>query len=84
MLLEEFDENNSIIVEGELGEKFYIIYNGKVAVFKNTKVQDSSIHKGIQIVARKLCELGNGDSFGELALMHDAPRSASVIATEFT
>jgi CRP-like cAMP-binding protein len=84
MRLEEFEEKNAIIREGELGEKFYIIYSGKVAVYKNTKVQDNYLDKGFTLVARQLCELGSGDSFGEVALMNDAPRSASVIATELT
>ena len=84
MLIEEFEPENAIILEGELGDKFYIIYNGRVAVFKNTKVEDNSVDRGFKIVARQLTELSNGDSFGEVALMHDAPRSASVIATELT
>jgi len=84
MRLEEFEPDKSIIREGELGDKFYIIYNGKVAVLKNTKVEDHTGDRGFKIVARKLTELSKGDSFGEVALMHDALRSASVIATELT
>ena len=86
MTLEYFEEGTSIIREGSIGDKFYIIYIGKVGVYKNTKVVAEARTKERQtsVISRKLCELTNGDSFGELALMHDSPRSASVIAQEVT
>ena len=31
---------------------------------------------------RKLTELSVGDSFGELALMQDAPRAATIVASD--
>lgn len=45
------------------GSNFYVISAGKVEVFVNGK---------------QVNVLGPGDSFGELALLHDSPRSASV------
>jgi len=73
MTLEIFEEGLAIIREGEVGDKFYIIHSGKVAVFKNMKVTEDSNKEEI-IVLRKLIELSKGNSFGELALMHEAPR----------
>jgi len=51
--------------EGEVGQTFYFILSGKAAVIRN---------------GRKVAELGQGEYFGELALLDRLPRSATVKA----
>jgi CRP-like cAMP-binding protein len=64
-----FDVGQHVIKEGEFGDKLYIIDSGKVFV----TINDQFIR-----------ELESGAMFGELALLYDSPRSASVTAIEDT
>jgi hypothetical protein len=70
-LLEEMDAaaNEQIINKGDLGDSMYILVGGKVRIHDNE---------------RTLNELGEGDVFGEMALLDPEPRSASVTAIEPT
>src|SRR3990170_7066718 len=52
--------------EGRSGREFFVLVNGTVRVTR----------KG-----RKISDLGPGDWFGEIALLTDAPRTATVTAT---
>jgi len=63
-----------IIKQGEIGDKFYIIGSGEVSVH---------IKKGLG-AAKKAATLSTGDFFGEMALVTDIPRTATVIAEEPT
>jgi hypothetical protein len=65
----EFIEGERIIAEGEEGDGMYLITRGGGKVVKE--------HKGQEV---ELCELGEGEFFGELSLMVGGPRSASVFA----
>lgn len=57
--------------EGAIEEIFYILLDGEVRVTKAI-VRDQN---------RLLNHLGPGDFFGEMGLIHDAPRAASVVTT---
>jgi CRP/FNR family cyclic AMP-dependent transcriptional regulator len=74
---ESFAKNAIIINEGDLSDSAYIIHSGKVKII----LSDSH---GKELV---LSELTAGDYFGEMALIDQSKRSASVMAmvdTELT
>ena len=66
--------NEPVITEGDKGDSFFIIAQGKVRVEK----------KGEGPKPMVLATLGEGAFFGEMALLSDAPRSASILAEEPT
>jgi CRP-like cAMP-binding protein len=59
-----------IIMEGSPADAFYFICSGKVDVRKKTPMGESSV----------LSVLGEGEGFGEMALLTCSPRSATVTA----
>jgi CRP-like cAMP-binding protein len=62
----DFPEGETLINEGERGREFFILIDGTVDVRQ----------KG-----RKLSSLGRADSFGEIALILNVPRTATVTTT---
>ena len=64
----------TIIREGELGSEMYILYSGSVEIRKRTRAGDDYT----VIIERA----ENNISFGEMALIDDERRSATVIATD--
>lgn len=67
-LADELDlaEGATLIREGERGREFLVIVNGTVSVTKRGK---------------KVRDLGAGDFIGEIALISDVPRTATVTST---
>jgi len=65
----QLDEGQTIFAEGSLGRHFYIILKGAVEIWKSHGTQEQDL-----IVVNR-----EGESFGELALIDDVPRSATVI-----
>ncbi|MFC1746706.1 Crp/Fnr family transcriptional regulator [Candidatus Neomarinimicrobiota bacterium] len=70
----EFHEGEVIFNEGDPGLGMYIILNGKVQILNNQDPENPIIYS----------ELGEGDFFGDLALVDDADRSASAISAADT
>lgn len=64
----KFPEETILIKEGDVGEAFFILESGTADVFKEGEEGPVTHYK-------------KGDYFGELALLNDAPRAASVIST---
>jgi putative ABC transport system ATP-binding protein len=71
MMVEQADAGDVVIRQGDPGELFYLIRSGKVDV----TVEDAT---GKRVVA----ELGEGQYFGEAALLRDEPRNATIVARE--
>jgi len=69
-----FDPGAVIVHQGELGIGLYVLASGKAEVRR----KDTEGHDHV------LATLGPGDFFGEMALLYDAPRTASVVAVEPT
>jgi CRP/FNR family cyclic AMP-dependent transcriptional regulator len=69
-----YPRNTIVISEGDQSDSLYIIESGRVKVF-------ASDEKGKEVI---LCTQGPGEYFGEMALIDEAPRSASVMTLEPT
>ena len=67
MKKEKFEPNEFIFEKGQAADKFYVIKKGSVIVWNNEK---------------RVRELEKGNCFGELALLSNEPRSASLQAKE--
>lgn len=58
--------------EGDEGDKFYIVFDGAIEILKERPLGDHE----------RLAVKRGGEAFGEMSLLNDAPRSASVRAVE--
>jgi ATP-binding cassette subfamily B protein len=65
---ERVSAHRRLILEGDPGDKFYIVVRGSLAVSK--READGS--------ERRITVLQDGDYFGEIALLRDVPRMATV------
>ncbi|TQK27217.1 Crp/Fnr family transcriptional regulator [Arthrobacter sp. SLBN-53] len=63
-----FPRNHTIFVEGEPGDRLYVLVEGKVKVGRRTADGRESL----------IAVMGPGDTFGELALFDPGPRTATV------
>ena len=67
-----FDPGERIVVEGQTGNGLYVIVSGNVEVLKG------DLGGNPQVLAKR----GPGDVFGEMALLGEWPRTASVRALD--
>ncbi|KAK6632512.1 protein kinase A regulatory subunit [Polyplax serrata] len=66
-----FEDKETIVRQGEPGDDFYIIVDGTALVLQNRAEGDEPMEVG---------RLGPSDYFGEIALLLDRPRAATVVA----
>jgi CRP-like cAMP-binding protein len=62
----DLSEGKVLTREGERGREFFVLIDGTADVHRN---------------GRKINTMGSGDFFGEIALVSDRPRTATVTAT---
>lgn len=74
---ESFEVGQAVIRQGERGDKFYLIEEGEAVVKKKN---ESSFWLTAEGIEELVYEYKPNDYFGELALLSDAPRAASVYA----
>jgi len=64
---QKYPAGTTIIKEGDAGEAFYLLESGEAEAYKE------GVERPVKLYHK-------GDYFGELALLNDAPRAASVIS----
>ncbi|TEA21953.1 cAMP-dependent protein kinase regulatory subunit [Colletotrichum sidae] len=68
-----------VISQGDAGDYFYVVEKGSFDVYVNEK---GTLQPGPEGMGEKVGTIQAGGSFGELALMYNAPRAATVISAE--
>jgi CRP-like cAMP-binding protein len=69
-----YQAGQTLVRQGESGVGLYMIVSGKVKIVKQTMSGE----------ALEIAVQGPGDFFGEMTVLDNAPRSASVVAVEDT
>jgi len=72
MDIQQFQVGEHVFSEGDIGDGWYVLNKGLVTVQKRTPFHPD----------QSVAELGKGCCFGEMALLDDAPRSATVTVLE--
>ncbi|UJR24582.1 hypothetical protein I4U23_005957 [Adineta vaga] len=67
----QFNDGDTIVVQGEKGNDFFIIAEGTAIVYQKPSDDEAAI---------EVSKLGPSDYFGEIALLFDRPRAATVKA----
>ncbi|KAL3789496.1 hypothetical protein HJC23_009732 [Cyclotella cryptica] len=79
-----YDEGDTVIKQGEHGNTFYVVENGElsvtVAVAPPGKDDKGSPVKESEFVNIVVGYLSEGTAFGELALIYESPRAATIKA----
>lgn len=68
-----------VISQGDAGDYFYIVEHGNFDIYIHPS---GEVQPGPDGMGNKVTTTGPGGSFGELALMYNAPRAATVVSTD--
>ncbi|KAI0009950.1 camp-dependent protein kinase regulatory subunit [Xylariaceae sp. FL0662B] len=68
-----------VITQGDAGDYFYVVEKGSFDVYVHDK---GALQPGPDGMGSKVGTIYSGGSFGELALMYNAPRAATVVSAE--
>ncbi|KAL2826997.1 cyclic nucleotide-binding-like protein [Aspergillus cavernicola] len=68
-----------VISQGDAGDYFYIVEEGHFDVYINSS---GAVQPGPDGMGNHISSIGPGGSFGELALMYNAPRAATIVSTD--
>lgn len=68
-----------VITQGDQGDFFYVVEKGTFEVYVNAA---GSLQPGPDGLGKKVATIEPGGSFGELALMYNAPRAATVMSAD--
>lgn len=68
-----------VILQGDVGDYFYVVEKGSFDIYVNPS---GKLEAGPDGLGNRVGSVGPGGSFGELALMYNAPRAATVVSTE--
>ena len=71
----EIEEGATLFRQGDAGDAMYLIVHGQLGVYIETKDEPEP---------KKIAEIKDGDIVGEMALIKNAPRSATIIAQSDT
>ncbi|KAK4701950.1 cAMP-dependent protein kinase regulator, partial [Phenoliferia sp. Uapishka_3] len=78
-------QGTEVIVQGAVGDFFYVVEEGAFEVWVRGPPTHTYAGPGNSVSSpgeeKKVASYGPGGSFGELALMYNAPRAATVVAT---
>ena len=86
MWLQPVSAQSTIIKQGDPGDFFYVVDRGVFDIYVKPKPSGSPTHHAPPPAAStapvKVAERKAAESFGELALLYNAPRAATVVARE--
>jgi CRP-like cAMP-binding protein len=74
VMLYSYEKGETVFSQGQKGDAFYIVYKGSVDIRL----------KSWLVLSKTVATLKAGDFLGEIALISDEPRTASVVCAEPT